>query len=240
MRGFLQSILSFLLPWACAGCQKPLGTVEDTGYCAACWLHLPRLSSWICRLCGVSLPEGGGVCFRCRTEPPPVLVRAAAAFQGPISRGLHRFKYGGRKSLGRAFGILLRYAWTQYGELQSTQLLVPVPLHPRHARQRGYNQALVLAEALSPLIERPVLPLLRRPRATKSQTRLTRTERKANVQAAFQIDPDFKRGISLLRNRPILLIDDVCTTASTLSACAKVLRRAGLGPVSALVLARDL
>lgn len=160
MEKLLQYVLAFFLPWACAGCKRSLGTVEDTGYCAACWLRLPRLNTWICRACGIPLPEGGGYCFRCRTDPTPLLVRAAAAFQGPIASGLHRFKYAGRQSLGRAFSLLLRYAWTQYPELQACQVLVPVPLHPRQARQRGYNQAQILAESLSPLIGRPVAGLL--------------------------------------------------------------------------------
>lgn len=240
MPSLLQHVLSFFLPWACAGCSRPLGTVEDTGYCALCWLHLPRLSNWICRLCGVALPDGGGTCFKCRTEPTSILVRAAATYKGPVASGIHRFKYAGRKSLGGAFSHLLRYAWGQYKEIQNAQLLIPVPLHPHQCRQRGYNQAEVLAERLGPLIARPVIPVLRRRRKTASQTGLDRSHRAQNVSGAFEIDPLIRPAMPTLRNRPVLLVDDVCTTASTLTACARSLRRAGLGPVHALVLARDL
>ncbi len=134
----------------------------------------------------------------------------------------------------------MAYAWRHYPELHASQLIVPVPLHDRQERQRGYNQAESLARALGGDIGRAVVPLLERARKTKTQTKLTRKERKTNMEGAFQIAPRLATECHALKGRPILLVDDVCTTGSTLGACLKALRKAQLGPVRALVLARDL
>ena len=117
---------------------------------------------------------------------------------------------------------------------------MPVPLHESHERTRGYNQAELLAGALGREIGRPVLPLLRRVRATKSQVKLDRLRRADNVRSAFALQPLSPEGLERLKGKSFLIIDDVCTTGSTLRECADVLRRAGAGPTKALVLARDL
>ena len=146
----------------------------------------------------------------------------------------------GRKSLVKPFSALLRYAWEQSPELHRIDGLVPVPLYAKNERVRGYNQAELLAQELAVLISRPVIPLLIRTRKTISQVSLNRHKRQENVRHAFALHPLADSKKEILRGRSFLLVDDVCTTTSTLSECAKTLYRAGMGASRALVLARDL
>ena len=233
-------LLRFFLPWACAGCRRALGSLEDTGFCGSCWLSIPRIQGLVCLACGIPLKDGGRFCYACRQDPPALMIRAATEYHGVMRPAVHRFKYAGRKSLYQPLSVLLRQAWSQYPEIRDVQALVPVPLHRNHEKARGYNQAELLTQALARETGLPVLPLLIRHRATRSQVELNRLNRRENVRSAFSLQPLSPDRISIFKGLSFLLIDDVCTTASTLRECAVVLRRAGAGPVKALVLARDL
>jgi len=233
-------ILRFLLPWACAGCRTPLVGLDDEGFCGSCWLAIARIQKPICETCGIPLPYGGGTCFGCKLRPMNLRIRGAAEFRGVLASAVHRFKYRGRRSLLRPFGTLLRYAWEQCPELHRAQAFVPIPLYRRKERQRGFNQSELLAQELCQRVGIPVLSLLVRTRPTQSQTELDRNRRRQNVRRSFALDPAAKEKKSALQQIPCLLIDDVCTTGSTLLEAAKVLRRQGIRTVGALVLARDL
>jgi len=237
---FLAPLLRFFLPWACAGCRSPLESLEDHGFCGPCWLAIPRIQGFICRKCGIPLKDGGNHCYGCREAPPNHLIRAATEYRGVISSALYRFKYGGRKTLAQPFGLLLRYAWEHLPELHDIQGIIPVPLHPKNERLRGFNQAELLANQLADCIGRPMLPLLIRTRKTRSQTELNRLKRRDNMRSAFALHPYANSKKEALLGRSFLLVDDVCTTASTLGECAGVLSRAGIRTVKSLVLARDL
>lgn len=229
----------FFLPWACAGCRTALGSLEDDGFCGRCWLQIPRIQGLVCQHCGIPLKDGGYSCYGCREQPPPLIIRAATEYSGVIRPAIHRFKYGGRKSLTRPFSALLRYAWDLYPEIHAVHGVVPVPLHLKNERRRGFNQAELLADALSQEIAVPLLPILVRCRSTRSQYELTRPARRQNVELAFALHSLVQeRGLS--RGLSFLLVDDVCTTTNTLSECARALLRAGARSVKALVLARDL
>jgi ComF family protein len=217
-----------------------LDSLDDTGFCGACWLSIARIQGLVCRACGVPLKDGGDRCYPCRQAPPAILIRSATEYRGVIAPAIHRFKYAGRKSMARPLGVLLRYAWAQYPELRNVHALVPVPLHDRHENARGFNQAELLAHELKGETKALVLPLLIRTRATKSQVKLNRSDRRDNMRDAFDLQPLAPDMKERLRGLSFLLIDDVCTTASTLEDCARVLRQAGAGTVKALVLARDL
>lgn len=152
---------------------------------------------------------------------------------------IRRFKYAGRKTLVQSFTTLLEQAWILYPEIQSVEALVPIPLHRSSHRERGFNQAALLAHALSPLLSVPVFDhVLVRTRRTVPQFRLRREQRLTNLKNAFQI----VNGVDAkpLKSAQILLIDDVCTTGTTLVECAQTLKSAGASAVKALVLARDV
>ncbi len=236
----IAGLLRFFLPWACAGCRTPLAGLDDQGFCGHCWLSIPRIQGLVCQACGIPLKFGGFRCHSCRQRSPPLLVRAATEYRGSIPSAVFRFKYAGRKSLAKSLGTLLRYAWNHSPELHNVQGVIPVPLYPKNERVRGFNQAELLASQLASDIGLPLVPLLIRSRKTPSQTELNRSERRDNVRAAFTLQPLTAAQREILHGRSFLLVDDVCTTTSTLAECARVLRRGGAGAVKALVLARDL
>jgi ComF family protein len=199
---------------------------------------MPRIHGVICQACGLPLSDGGDRCYSCRQTPPSLLIRAAAVYRSPLQPAIHRFKYAGRKSLQPLFKLLMEFAWSQYAELQPVDLLVPVPLHPSVTHDRGYNQAALLAQALSPVSRCGVYgDLLVRRRRTKAQFRLSKPERLTNLVGAFSLRHEAPVG--LLQGAHVLLIDDVCTTGATLQECARALKKGGAGTVKALVLARD-
>jgi ComF family protein len=162
--------------------------------------------------------------------------RSAALHKGTVRTRVHEFKFGGQLKWAPCLVDLLETAYAAWG-LPPPDFIVPVPLHLKRLSQRGFNQAGVLARELGRKIKTPVLVgVLVRKNQTLPQTRLKRNERLKNVKGAFEIAEDRK-----VRGRRILLIDDVFTTGTTLSECAKVLKRkGGASEVYALTVTRAL
>lgn len=172
------------------------------------------------------------LCSRCRTAPLQIpRIRSAFYFEGPIRKAIHGFKYDGVTALAQPLGRLIADYWLTHPT--QSDMIVPVPLHTQRLRKRGFNQAALLASELS---ERTNLALddatLVRHRATASQVGLGAEQRRTNVRDAFRCST------GALANRRVLLIDDVCTTGSTLEACALALQEGGVESVQALTLAR--
>jgi ComF family protein len=141
---------------------------------------------------------------------------------------VHALKYEGRRSLARPLADLMRVRGADV--LDGSLCVVPVPLHPSKRRHRGFNQAADLARHLG----RPVVHALARIRATPSQTDLPASQRHRNMKDAFGIT----RHAAALKERIVVLVDDVSTTGATLEACARVLRESGVREVRALTAAR--
>ena len=159
-------------------------------------------------------------------------MRSAFLFENELRDLIHALKYRGAAAVAHALAPRMAAAWRTYGF--DSQLLVPVPLHPRREARRGYNQAYLLAAALSPYIDVPVAPrLLERTRHTPSQTQFNLEERRQNVNGAFAVAGDFD-----LTGYKVTLVDDVATTGSTLNACAETLLAVNATSVSAFTLAR--
>ena len=154
--------------------------------------------------------------------------------KGVLRELIHRFKYGGHYHLRRVLVEFLLDAM-QDSRLQAAPVdcLVPVPLHPTRLRERGFNQAEALAEAVSKRACVPVLKCIERRLYTKTQTRFDRTERMQNLRNAFAL-----RENSNVCGKHLVLLDDVLTTGSTLHECAVVLRTAGAESVRAVTVAR--
>ena len=155
---------------------------------------------------------------------------AAGRYEGTLRDVIHAFKYEGRRSLAAPLGALMRDAGRAV--LDDADCVVPVPLHPWRRMRRGFNQARDLARQL----DRPVVDALWRIRATPPQMSLDAHARRTNLRGAFVLR---RAGLYAppLRDRVVVLIDDVRTTGSTLSACAKVLVDAGAREVRALTIA---
>lgn len=186
-----------------------------------------------CAACDAILPPGeGGFCEPCESllEPSPgERPRAAFLYGGPLADAVRRFKYGGRSELAATFAPpLIERAAELGGDVDA---VVPVPLHPRRERARGYNQAALLARPVATALALPFLPTaLRRLRDTAPQASLDTSRRRGNVRAAFAVDSE--------PPARVLLLDDVRTTGATLAECAATLRGAGATRVHSLVLAR--
>jgi ComF family protein len=180
--------------------------------------------------------EGAGPrCGACRRHPPVYAYsRAAVRYEDLAREALHAFKFGGHRALAAPLGDLL--IETVEGRLPAglPDLLVPVPLHPRRERERGFNQSQLLARRVGRAWGRPVRDdVLVRAVATPSQTTLDRAARRANVRRAFRL-----RRPEAVAGRHVLLVDDILTTGATVSECARCLEEAGPRTVGILTVAR--
>jgi len=158
-------------------------------------------------------------------------IRSVALFEGTVREAIHRLKYDYVRELAVPLGEMLSRFWEQTP--LAGDVLVPVPLHARRLKERGYNQATLLAQRLGQATGIPVDDrALHRDRYTSSQTGLTAQQRRRNVDAAFSC-----RGTGIAGKR-VVLIDDVCTTGATLEACGEAMRDAHAKSVWALTVAR--
>ncbi|OOG28095.1 amidophosphoribosyltransferase [Thioalkalivibrio denitrificans] len=230
--GLMDTLLRVLYPPLCMVCRAP--GHDDLDICAPCRCELPWFTRG-CRLCARVLPEGAGpVCGACLRRPPPFdATRAAFHYGPPLDRLVAAFKYRGRLAQGR----LLAQLWTEALSAPTPlpDLILPVPLHPRRLRERGFNQALELARPLARTLDIPLAPaLIRRVVPTPPQQTLRGRERRRNVRHAFEIAPV----LAAHPPRSVALVDDVMTTGSTVDEIARVLKRAGVERVEVWVLAR--
>jgi ComF family protein len=210
-------VLDLLYPLACAGCGK----VGEGVWCAACDARVPRLMPHEqSRLIPLDTPW----------QSHSLRIVSGARYGAPLREAIHAFKYDGTPGLAEPLAPLLVDAWRSAA--LAADVIVPVPLHPRRRRERGYNQSELLARALSTACGVPVdANLLRRVRYTDQQALLKGAARKQNVQGAFAAE-------ARANDKLIVMVDDVFTSGATLAACASVLRSAGAADVSALTLAR--
>jgi ComF family protein len=239
-------LLHALLPAPCLSCGTPLPPAGrsgglsqlNLGLCQACRARLRPLPPGVCAVCCRPLPAAGlppgWRCQACREEPPSFeRLLALWSYEEPLAAVVRALKFRRLDYLGRHLGEVLagRFA----GELEGIDLVVPVPLHWRRRLARGYNQAERIARPLAGRLGLPLVPLLRRARATPPQSLLGRAARVANLRRVFRVaDP------ARLRGRRLLLVDDVATTGATLEAAAAVLRGAGAAAVTAVTAGRTL
>ena len=238
----LDSLLAVLLAPACAVCQTLLDRPTRGPVCPACWDGVPRLTPPLCDRCGDPLPSWRVIsqhrarCLRCRRTPSALdRGRAVGPYEGTLRRIVHLFKYDRHQTLAAPLGALMR----QHGAdlLADADYVVPVPLHPRRRRARGFNQAAELAAHLGP----PVVNALRRTIATSPQMELPAARRHGNVRGVFTPALTGRRpgtAIRTVRDACVVLVDDVATTGATLEACGQVLRWCGVREVRTLTLAR--
>ena len=179
--------------------------------------------------------DPGPLCAQCRRRAPRFdYARSAARYEDVVREALHAFKFRGRRALAAPLGDLLVEAMEGWLPVGVPALLLPVPLHPRRERERGFNQASLLAWRVGRAWQCPVRnDVLVRAVATHSQTELDAPARRANVRDAFRL-----RRPELIAGRHVLLVDDILTTGATLSECARCLREGGAAAVGALTVAR--
>jgi competence protein ComFC len=232
----LHALASLFYPATCVVCAA---NVERSEYlCADCQHAAPRIVAPFCAKC--SEPFAGAITqtFSCANCEHRVLhfecAVAAYRSRGLVRKLVHEFKYARLRHLRYPVAGWLRETLSDprlHG--RHFDVIVPVPLHPARERERGFNQALLLAELLAPALTAPLRPVLERTRYTTTQTAYDRAERMENLHGAFRL-----RKNQDVRDLRVLLIDDVLTTGSTLSECARVLRAAGAVSVHAATAAR--
>ena len=232
----LEAAVSLLYPSVCTICGRSVRAGEYL--CDQCEAKTVRIVAPFCQKC--SEPFEGAItgvftCANC-AHRRIYFDAAVAAYRGRgiVRQIIHEFKYGRRIHLRHLVARWL-FAALEDERLcgRRFDVIVPVPLHPARQRERGFNQASLLAELLSAQTSIPVKPLLERTRYTTTQTALDRSERMENLHNAFRL-----RKNADVRGLRVLLIDDVLTTGSTLSECARVLKRAGATSVHAATAAR--
>jgi ComF family protein len=210
-------LMGLVLPSTCAVCRQ-VGAL----LCPDCRAALPRIETALCTRCGRPLAENAAsYCARCARQPLLLqCVRTPFFFEAPISGIIHQLKYKGFFALAEPVADLMADAWPEAAS--GIDIIVPVPLHEQRQKMRGYNQAALLAHRLGQRWDLPVVEDgLYRSRHTQPQVGLSLAERQRNVTGAFTAVPGTFQG------QRVLLVDDVFTTGSTLTAVTRILLEAG-------------
>lgn len=236
---FLRPLLDLFFPPLCHACRTFIPDAGDLFLCADCLAKTDFISSPLCPTCGVPFAtenDADHTCGACITTPPSHVCRSAAILSGPVQELIHRFKYRGKVHLAHPLGLLTASALSSFCRESSPELVIPVPLHRKRLRQRGYNQSQLLGAVLAKELKLPMeIGNLRRLRWTEPQTTLDAGERVANVRGAFAV-----RDVKRVKGKRVLLVDDVLTTGSTMRACAEALWEAEADRVFAVTVARGL
>ncbi len=216
--------------------------------CATCLKGYSPVESPLCPKCGILFISREGddhFCQACIMSPPKYgIARATGIYDQSLMTLIHRFKYNGKLQLARPLGFVLFFSFLKFFGQSGIDLIIPIPLHNKRFRQRGFNQSFLLLEewnhlarsikgiSLNVEIEKECLI---RSKHTMSQTGLNREKRISNLKNAF-----IASGVSEISGKNILLVDDVYTTGTTANECARVLLRNGANRVDVLTLARAI
>ena len=228
-----------MFPPRCMACGILLVGPRDESFCPACFSLIRFVASPFCPCCGIPLSGAGAdhLCGDCILLPPPFsLARAVACYESVLLDAIHVFKYKGKIATGEILGKMMAGHVYPGFNIADYSLIVPVPLHLKRLRERGFNQAVILAKEISKRFSIPMdFMSLKRQTFTAPQVNLGKDQRRANVRGAF-IVRDGKK----IEGRRIILVDDVYTTGSTVKECAGVLMKHKAMEVAVLTLARAL
>ncbi|WP_428522389.1 ComF family protein [Roseibium sp.] len=227
-------LLDALLPRRCPCCER--GVASGLGLCGSCWQEVRFLERPWCHRLGTPFTHNvgeGALSPRAIAEPPEFdRLRAVAYYSGPAKDLVLGLKFARRRELAEAMGIWMARAGAEF---LRDSLIIPVPLHWTRLWQRRFNQAGDLARVVAEVSGTEYAPfVLKRTKRTQQQVGLPAKERKRNVRRAFQVPGG---QLQSLAGRSVVLVDDVYTTGSTVSACTKVLKSAGASTVDVLTFA---
>jgi ComF family protein len=238
LKEILTGIADLIFPPRCITCDTLRERHGPLPFCPSCREKIRFIRSPLCFRCGLPFPATDGedhLCGDCITEEKPYAVaRAVGEYDETLLTAIHRFKYRERTGIGEILGKIMADFAADIWDMTVFDRIVPVPLHRRRLRERGFNQAVILAREISKRFDIPLdLTSLRREVFTPPQVGLGREERSANVRGAFSAAHPER-----IIGRRILLVDDVFTTGSTLAECTRVLIRENAESVAVLTLAR--
>ena len=237
-------LVDWLYPPRCRGCGGRIHGRDAECFCAACWRQIQLVAHPLCDICGRPFPDTSGAdhtCGACLSRTPRFTqARAWACYpreeaaEHPLRQVIQKFKYGRKVSLGKPLGRLLAQGCRPFLDEWSVDVIVPVPLHRKRLRWRGFNQSVLLGRQLSRVYNLPMDPfVLIRNLETPPQTQLSEAERRRNVRGVFSLNPE-----KSVENRSVLLIDDVYTSGATVNECSRCLKKAGAKEVYVITLAR--
>jgi competence protein ComFC len=213
-------------------CARELPWRDRTASCCkSCWDALPKITTPKCSSCALPLPALSALCLQCHETPLPLdWCDAWGHYRGPLERLLQALKFERHDFLDGALAGLLYETLQARGD--AFDVVAAVPMSRKRERRRGYNQSELLARALGRRAGVPCdMTLLTRRGERATQSTLPKRARAANAHRAFAASP-------LVKDRSILIVDDICTTGETLRACASALREAGAARVCAIAVAK--
>ncbi len=242
----LDKVLDTVFPPCCMACENWLPGGASRCFCESCGTRIEMLRAPLCPLCGRPWRhewQGDHLCGACLLQPPSFSVaRSWACYPRepdpthPLRQVVHRFKYGRQASLGQPLGRLMAEFSRSWFSPPDLDLIVPVPLHPRRLRWRGFNQSVLLGREVGSAWGLRLDPfVLTRRKETAPQSGLALKERRPNVRGAFAVAS--RRSVEGMR---LLLVDDIYTSGATVNECARVLMRSGVREVRVLTLARTV
>ena len=239
LRPFFAAVLDFFFPPLCHVCRTFIPDAGPLHICCACRERMLLINSPLCVVCGVPFIGAANdhLCGGCVTSHHHVnAARAALVYEGASRDLIHAFKYRNKTHLRRPLALLAIEQLSEFVRSRAPHLIIPVPLHRKRLRSRGFNQAVLLGELFSAQWNIPLdRHNLRRIRWTEPQVNLSSGDRRANVKGAFSL-----QNPELVRGRRVLLVDDVLTTGSTVEECAVMLKNAGADDVAVITIARAL
>lgn len=223
----LNIILNLLFPQEeCYLCRRPGVYNSKNPWCEDCSQKMDELQRKFsyCEHCGKCLANEAQICLECsRQNPSFALARAVGPYEGGFCKAVQVLKFLGRRQLADKMGILMGQKVKAEPLYWPLDVIVPVPISRRHLHRRGFNQSELLASQIAKLLDLPLQTnLLIRTKETPAQSELSREEREKNLLCAFKV-----KNANQLKNRNILLVDDVYTTGSTCRECTRVLLAAG-------------
>ncbi len=234
---FKNALSDLFFPPICSFCSSP-DVDSGVSICPNCVESIREIGDPLCQQCGLPLPEDSHdealFCGQCLTAPPTYdKARYGVKYKGTVQQAIKSLKYGGSLHAAAALSDILTDAFHRHYEPAEFDLILPVPIHRKKLRERGFNQVVVLAEKLSARIG---IPLDRtsfvKSADTPPQAGLSRKERLSNLRGSFRVARK-----DAIKNKRILLVDDVATTGSTIREAARTIRNAGSARIEALVLA---
>jgi ComF family protein len=250
LTGAAESLFSTIFPADCRFCGAPLVRISRLPVCEECLDSFRPISGGLCGVCGERIqspyalvdPEGVPLCGICRRLKPAYAKAAAyGSYEGGLRDLIHLLKYEHVRPAANVLGRMLAEAISRLApEFVATPIVVPIPLHNRKYRERGFNQSELIAQSAVKLKPAGLdlflaSGVLKRTRATLSQTGLSSHQRRENVRGAFAVERPAE-----ITGRDVLLVDDVFTTGTTVSECARLLLRAGAVRVWVATVARTL
>lgn len=228
----INRFLNVLFPELCPFCKKPPQDHRIAPICTDCWNEITQYNGSICQICGKPLISSASIiCGDCISDRPAFkLARSFGLYEATLKEAINLLKYYGIKRLAKPLSDMMLKI-----KIPGVETILPVPLHKRRLRVRGFNQSGLLAKYMAKRLRIPIITdCLIKVRDTLPQVGLGAKEREKNIRKAFEVK---NRG--LIQGKTIMLIDDVFTTGATVRECSKVLKKAGARDIYVITLAHS-